>query len=244
MHSHSTYLQITRHLYCVPNADIPMTVRVAEILASIILALCSVGLMVKSAELNIGWIDGRGPGSGAWPFWLSTGMLLCCLWTIVRWFKKITPESVSTELYMSKETVMVVGTSAFSILALLAMTQWAGMYIALPVFLFFYLKFIGHHTWQLTLSIVVGVPIFIFCLFEWALKIPLPKAFTEEWFYPVYDLIYAQSLPERLKAMTSPMVGLPALALVVVIGYWILRFFHRGMNHQTKVSQNEGVNNG
>jgi len=52
----------------------PMTVRTAEILVAIILALCSIGLMVKSAELNIGWIEGRGPGSGAWP-----GARLWCL---------------------------------------------------------------------------------------------------------------------------------------------------------------------
>ncbi len=179
--------------------------------------------MIKSAELNIGWIDGRGPGSGAWPFWLSTGMLLCCLWTIVRWFRGVTPESRSNEPYISRDTAIVVGVSAFSIFALLAMTQWAGIYIALPVFLFFYIKFVGRHSWPLTLSIVVCVPIFIFCLFEWALKIPLPKAFTEEAFYPVYDLIYAQSLPERMGAMKAPIVGLPTVALVLVIVYWSWR---------------------
>jgi len=204
---------------------------------AIILALCSVGLMIKSAELNIGWIEGRGPGSGAWPFWLSTGMLLCCLWTIVRWFRKITPESVSTEAYISKDTALIVGTSAFSILALLVMTQWAGIYIALPVFLFFYLKFIGRHTWALTLSIVVCVPIFIFCLFEWALKIPLPKAFTEEWFYPVYDLIYAQSFKERILSMKSLMVGLPTLALIVVIVYWVAQYFKRRKNKSQPLQQ-------
>lgn len=216
-----------------------MSVRVAEILVAIILALCSIGLMIKSAELNIGWIEGRGPGSGAWPFWLSTGMLLCCLWTIVRWFRKITPESVSTEAYISKDTALIVGTSAFSILALLVMTQWAGMYIALPVFLFFYLKFIGRHSWPLTLSIVVGVPIFIFCLFEWALKIPLPKAFTEEWFYPVYDLIYAQSFPERVLSMKSPIVGLPTLALIVVIVYWVIQYFAKRKKSTATVQQGE-----
>ena len=214
-----------------------MTVRVAEILVAIILALCSIGLMIKSAELNIGWIEGRGPGSGAWPFWLSTGMLLCCIWTIVRWFRKITPESVSTEAYISRDTALIVGTSAFSILALLVMTQWAGIYVALPVFLFFYLKFIGRHTWALTLSIVVAVPIFIFCLFEWALKIPLPKAFTEEWFYPVYDLIYAQNISERALSMKAPMVGLPTLALVIVIVYWVVRYFSKRKNRLPPLQQ-------
>jgi len=164
-------------------------------------------------------------------------MLLCCLWTIVRWFRKITPESVSTEAYISRDTALIVGTSAFSILALLVMTQWAGIYIALPVFLFFYLKFIGRHTWVLTLSLVVIVPIFIFCLFEWALKIPLPKAFTEEWFYPVYDLIYAQSFSERIASMKAPMVGLPTLALVIVIVYWLVRYFTRRKNQTTPLQQ-------
>ncbi len=204
-----------------------MTVRTAEILAAVLLALCSIGLMVKSAELNIGWIEGRGPGSGAWPFWLSTGMLLCCIWTMVRWFKRVTPESVSDEPYISKETAMVVGVSAFSILALLVMTQWAGIYIALPIFLLFYLKFVGHHSWALTLSLVIGVPVFIFCLFEWALKIPLPKAFTEEMFYPVYDLIYAQNAGERLGAFKAPIVSLPALGVVLVIAYWVRHLLTR-----------------
>jgi len=206
---------------------------------AIILALCSIGLMIKSAELNIGWIEGRGPGSGAWPFWLSAGMLICCLWTIVRWFRKITPESVSTEPYISRDTALVVGTSAFAILALLVMTQWAGIYIALPVFLFFYLKFIGHHSWALTLSIVVGVPIFIFCLFEWALKIPLPKAFTEEWFYPVYDLIYAQSFTDSMKAMKAPIVGLPTLALVLMIAYWVVQYVKRRKSRGQSLQNNE-----
>lgn len=215
-----------------------MTVRTAEIVFAVILALCSIGLMVKSAELNIGWIEGRGPGSGAWPFWLSTGMLLCCIWTIVRWFRKVTPESVSEEPYISAETAMVVGVSAFSILALLVMTQWAGIYIALPVFLFFYLKFIGHHSWALTLTLVVCVPVFIFCLFEWALKIPLPKAFTEETFYPVYDLIYAQNAGERLGALKAPIVGLPAIGVLISLVYWLWYAFTMKSRHtETPVEQ-------
>ena len=222
-----------------------MTVRTAEILFAVLLALCSIGLMVKSAELNIGWIEDKGPGSGAWPFWLSTGMLLCCIWTIVRWFRRITPESVSEELYISKQTAIVVGTSAGSILTLLLLTQYAGIYIALPIFLFIYLKFIGNHSWALSLSMTICVPVFIFCLFEWALKIPLPKAFTEEWFYPVYDLIYAQNIKERLLSFRSPMVGLPALGVLLVIVYWVRHWLKRRSEKSMQastVSSNVPVN--
>ena len=41
-----------------------MTVRTAELVMAIVTILCSIGLMVKSAELNIGWIEGSRPGLG------------------------------------------------------------------------------------------------------------------------------------------------------------------------------------
>ena len=168
-----------------------MTVRQAEMAMAIILALCSIALMVKSADLNIGWIEGRGPGSGAWPFWLSSGMLLCCLWTMVRWFRRITPESRNTELYMTRDTVVIVGTSAGAILFLLGATHFIGIYASLVLFLLFYIRYVGRHKWLLTITLTIGIPVFIFCLFEWALKIPLPKSITEPLFYPIYDLMYS-----------------------------------------------------
>ena len=115
-----------------------MTVKTAELLMAILCALCSIGLMVKSAELTIGWVPERGPGSGAWPFWLSGGMLLASLATIYRWFKGTTPESRNLDLYMSRQTVAIVGISAGSIVFLLVVTHLLGIYVALLFFLLFY----------------------------------------------------------------------------------------------------------
>ena len=56
-----------------------MTTRSAELLMAIVMGLFSIGLMWKSTELEIGWIPDRGPGGGAWPFWLSAAMLVCCV---------------------------------------------------------------------------------------------------------------------------------------------------------------------
>jgi putative tricarboxylic transport membrane protein len=168
-----------------------MTVRTAELLMAILLGLASIGLMVKSAELNITWIPNRGPGAGAWPFWLSAGMLICCLATLYRWFRGITPESRNNNVFMSRETIRIVGISGGAILFLLAATHFIGLYLSLVFFLLFYIRFVGRHSWVVTIALTIGVPVFIFCLFEWALKIPLPKAVTEPWFYPIYDLMYS-----------------------------------------------------
>ena len=112
-----------------------MTVRTSDLVMSILLALVSIGLMVKSAELNIGWIEGRGPGAGAWPFWLSAGMLLASLVTLYRWLRSATAESRNTHLFMTRDTVLVVGTSAGAILMLLIATHLIGIYGALVLFL-------------------------------------------------------------------------------------------------------------
>ena len=168
-----------------------MTVRTAEIVMAVLMALASIGIMVKSTDgLAIGWIPGSGPGSGAWPFWLSTLMLLSCIATIVRWFARITPESRSDAHFMSRQTLMLIGITVAALLALLIGTHFVGLYISLIGFLFFYLRIMGRHSWTVSLSITLLTPVVIFGFFEWALKIPLPKAISEPLFYPVYDLIY------------------------------------------------------
>ena len=167
-----------------------MTVRTAELLMAIALALLSIAFMVKSAELNIGWVQGRGPGAGAWPFWLSLGMLLTSLATLYRWFRGVTPQSRSSEVFMSKSAVSIVGTAVIALTALLIGIHIIGIYFSLILFLLFFVRIVGRHSWLTTVGIALLTPVFIFCLFEWALTIPLPKAYSEPLFYPLYDLIY------------------------------------------------------
>ena len=74
--------------------------RMAELVMGLVMGVFSFYLMWKSAELPVGWIAGEGPGGGAWPFWLSAGMLVCCIAIIYRWFRRITPESRSEDSFM------------------------------------------------------------------------------------------------------------------------------------------------
>jgi putative tricarboxylic transport membrane protein len=167
-----------------------MTIRTAELLMAIALALLSLAFMVKSTELSIGWVPGRGPGAGAWPFWLSVGMLAASLVTLLRWFRGVTPESRSTEVFMGRSAVSMVGTAVAALTALLIGIHIIGIYFSLILFLAFFVRIVGRHSWLTTLGIALLTPVFIFCLFEWALVIPLPKALSEPLFYPIYRLIY------------------------------------------------------
>jgi len=167
-----------------------MTVRTAELLAAVLFALASIGIMIKASENFIFWVPGRGPGAGAWPFWLSLGLLLTCLWNIMRWYKGMTPESRSNEIFMSSGAVYIVGVSIAALFLLILGTSTIGIYFSLIMFLFFFIWVIGKNSLALSTGLSIFIPIGLFLFFEWALKIPLPKGISEPLFYPIYALIY------------------------------------------------------
>ncbi len=164
--------------------------RVAELVMAVVLGVFSLYLMSKSAELPIGWIPGEGPGGGAWPFWLAVGMLICCIAIVYRWAKRITPESRSEEVYMDSRTLKLFLLNAGALTAMVGLFHIVGAYGAIPVFLIFYLRFLGGHTWRLTGTFAVATPVVTFLFFEIALQKTLPKGFTDPWFEPIFDFFY------------------------------------------------------
>ena len=162
--------------------------RVAELSMAVVMAIFSLYLMWKSTELPIGWIPDEGPGGGAFPFWLSLGMLLCCLWILVRWVARKSPPSRSTEPYMTPRTLKSFLLVAGSLTVMIGLIHIIGVYGAVPLFLIFYVRFPGRHSWAIAGPLAIFTPIAAFFFFEIALKKTLPKGFTEPLFYPLYDI--------------------------------------------------------
>ena len=167
-----------------------MTVRTAELLMAILMGVFSIYLMVKSAELPIGWIEGEGPGGGTWPFWLSTIMLISCGGIAFNWFRKRGRIATSTKIYIEKHVLGDVASVAGALIVTVALFSFIGIYGALPLFLVFYLRFLGKHSWRLTATLAVLIPVVIFYFFEITLKIILPKGITEPLFIPLYKMFF------------------------------------------------------
>ena len=161
--------------------------RQAELVLALIMGLLSVGLMWKSAELPIGWIPDEGPGGGAFPFWLSAGMLVCCVWILVRWARRPVGAAADDGPYIPPEARTQVIVVITALAAMIGLVHVIGVYGAVPLFLVFYLRGLGRHGWPLTGALAAAVPIATFFFFEAALKITLPKGYTEPLFYPLYD---------------------------------------------------------
>ena len=164
--------------------------RMAELVMAVVMAVFSLYLMWKSAELPIGWIPGEGPGGGAWPFWLATGMLLCCIAIVYRWARRLTPESRSEDVYMDSRAFKLFLLNAGALAAMIGLFHIVGAYGAIPAFLIFYLRFMGNHSWRLTGTFAVVTPVVTFLFFEIALQKTLPKGFTDPWFEPIFAFFY------------------------------------------------------
>jgi hypothetical protein len=165
--------------------------RNGEIFMAGLLALFSVYLMWKSAELPIGYTD-RGPGGGAWPFWLSAIMLVCCGMIAFNWWRRTSPPSRSEEPFLDSHGWRMVASVGGGVLVFVALIDVISMYGAIAAFLVYYLRFLGRHSWALTLTLAVATPLIFFFFFEGAMQITMPTgmSFTDPVFDVLYDIIY------------------------------------------------------
>jgi putative tricarboxylic transport membrane protein len=164
-----------------------LTTRNAEIIVAVLLALCSIGLMIKSAQNRIDWTVEDNMGAGFMPFWLSLGMLICTIITMFKWFTKKSPQSNNNEPFIDPEANRYVYVTILSLIGLILGTAYLGIYISLIFFLFFYLKYFSQKSILFITIFSLATPVFTFCFFEWLLKITLKQGISEPLFYTIYD---------------------------------------------------------
>lgn len=176
--------------------------RKAELVVAVLLGLLSLFFMWESGKPdpnawdpalqvrfgNIGWIEGEGPGSGYFPFYLSLGMFLCCVWIVINWVRKTSPLSTSDEIFLDGFGQAVLLKVGAGLIGFLALIGFIGFYGAMLVFLLYYLLYIGRHGWLMSIAISIATPVICFFFFDVAMRIVLPKGYLEPLFLPLYDI--------------------------------------------------------
>ena len=166
--------------------------RRAELITAGVLALLSIYMMWKSTELEIGYIRGEGPGGGAWPFWLAGVMLICTGVIDFNAMRGLTPPSQSTEPFLDAYGTKMLLLVGGGITGFIGLSHIISMYGGMFLFLIYYLRFLGRHSWKTTMAISVVTPCVFFYFFEALMRITLPKGmrFTDPVFNALADLIY------------------------------------------------------
>jgi hypothetical protein len=196
------------------------TVRRAEITVAVVLALCSIALMTKSAQNRITWSAEENMGAGFLPFYLSLGMLICTILTIVKFILKKSPQSQDTSAFIDPEAFKFVSVTLISLIVLVFAIGYLGIYFSLIFFLAFYLRYFSEKSISFITIFSITTPILTFLFFEWLLKIPLPQGISEPLFYPVYDFMYGKIIMP-IKMIFIVLTILLPTALVLSINRFI-----------------------
>lgn len=149
--------------------------RAADLITASVLIMLGGLVLFDAVRLGVGW-GTDGPKSGFFPFWLSLIMVATCALIIFQEARKI-----SKGPFLTREKLGPVLTVLWPALAAVALMQTIGLYVASALYLGFYMRWAGRHSWSAVVLLSIGIPLSIFIVFEKWFLVPMPKGPLEAW---------------------------------------------------------------
>ena len=149
--------------------------RAADLITASVLIFLGSLVLVDAMRLGIGWgIDG--PKSGFFPFWLALIMIVCCVIIMAQQALKTVRHN-----FVKREKLRPVLTVLWPAVLAVALMQWLGLYVSSALYMGFYMRWVGRHSWAAILLLSFGIPVVTFWVFERWFYVPMPKGPLEAW---------------------------------------------------------------
>jgi putative tricarboxylic transport membrane protein len=132
-------------------------------------------VLFDAVRLGFGW-GPDGPRSGFFPFWLALIMVVVCGAIIAQAVR-----SAENRSFVSREQLGPVLKVLWPALAFVALMRFVGLYVSAALYMGFYMRWVGRHSWLTVVGIALIVSIGAFLVFEKWFLVPMPKGPLEEW---------------------------------------------------------------
>jgi len=149
--------------------------RAAELVTASVLIFLGGIVLFDAVRLGFGW-GPDGPRSGFFPFWLAFIMVVTCAVILIQAARGDRGKS-----FVSREQLDSVLKVLWPAVAAVALMRFAGLYVASALYLGFYMRWVGRHSWVTVVLIALGIPIGCFLVFEKWFLVPMPKGPLEQW---------------------------------------------------------------
>jgi putative tricarboxylic transport membrane protein len=143
--------------------------RAADLTTAAILIAGGLLVIWDSLRIGIGW-GTDGPKSGFFPFWLGALMIGACLIIAANAYRRADPAPFVRRAAIAPVLKVLLPATAF-VLSI----PWIGLYVATTVYMAFYMRWIGRHSWLSVIVISVTVSVVTFYVFEIWFLVPMPK---------------------------------------------------------------------
>ena len=132
-------------------------------------------VLFDAVRLGFGW-GPDGPRSGFFPFWLALIMVIVCGVIFAQaYFGEREKRFVSREQFGPVLKVLWPATAAIALMHVI------GLYVASALYMGFYMRWIGRHSWSTVCLVALGISIGSFLIFEKWFLVPMPKGPLEQW---------------------------------------------------------------
>jgi putative tricarboxylic transport membrane protein len=149
--------------------------RAAEIVTASVLMLLGGIVLFDAVRLGFGW-GPDGPRGGFFPFWLALIMVIACGVILAQAVLDDRGKS-----FVSREQLDSVLKVLWPAVAAVALMHFVGLYVASALYMGFYMRWVGRHSWVTVIAIALGLPIASFLVFEKWFLVPMPKGPLEQW---------------------------------------------------------------
>src|SRR5919198_4494058 len=141
----------------------------AELITALGLMALGGIVLFDAVRLGFGW-GADGPRGGFFPFWLALIMVIVC----GVFFVQATRDGQGKS-FVSREQLDSVLKVLWPAVAAVALMNFVGLYVASGLYMGFYMRWVGRHSWVTVFAIALGLPIASFLIFEKWFLVPMPK---------------------------------------------------------------------
>jgi putative tricarboxylic transport membrane protein len=149
--------------------------RAAELVTASVLIFLGIVVLFDAVRIGFGW-GPDGPRSGFFPFWLALILVIVCGVILVQAALDHRGKS-----FVSREQLNSVLKVLWPATAAVALMHFVGLYVASALYMGFYMRWVGRHSWVAVVAIALGIPIASFLVFEKWFLVPMPKGPLEQW---------------------------------------------------------------
>jgi putative tricarboxylic transport membrane protein len=149
--------------------------RSAELVTASVLMFLGGVVLFDAVRIGFGW-GPDGPRSGFFPFWLALIMVVVCVAIIAQAARRAENKS-----FVSREQLGPVLKVLWPAVAAVALMHFVGLYVASALYMGFYMRWVGRHSWLTVVGIALLVSIGSFLVFEKWFLVPMPKGPLEGW---------------------------------------------------------------
>ena len=134
-------------------------------------------ILFGSLQVGIDW-GVEGPKPGFFPFYVSLFIIVSSIYNLLQATKL---GGIKAGLFSSWEQLQRVMSVVVPATIYVALVPFLGIYVSSILLIAFFMMWLGKYTAWFTLPIAVGVPVFVYVVFERYFQIPLPKGPIEYW---------------------------------------------------------------